>query len=141
MNKRRARSDTYRLHASIKFFEENRKPSRLCAIRPLRTRHPIFSGSGGRTTSAGKNYLSDNPGSATETPSVATTKASRYTSSGKNGFKTKDVEKGELSGAEKGSILSVVWLMLSTAEHASFFATVGLSGMGAGILDTFLLIR
>lgn len=42
--------------------------------------------------------------------------------------------------AEVG-VLAVVRIMLATEQSASFFIAVGLSGMGAGVIDTFLFIR
>lgn len=41
----------------------------------------------------------------------------------------------------KTSVVSTVWIMLDTFESASFFAAVCLSGMGSGVIDTFLFIR
>ncbi|CAM9324048.1 unnamed protein product [Ectocarpus sp. 4 AP-2014] len=51
---------------------------------------------------------------------------------------------GEGSGAkakEQGGVLMAVRIMMYTGESASFFMAVGLSGMGAGVIDTFLFIR
>lgn len=42
---------------------------------------------------------------------------------------------------EQGTVLAVVCVMFGTPYKASFFAAVGLSGMGAGVIDTFLFIR
>lgn len=47
----------------------------------------------------------------------------------------------EKERSEKGGVLSLVLIMLANAQNASFFASVGLSGMGAGVIDTFLFIR
>lgn len=41
----------------------------------------------------------------------------------------------------KGGVLEAVKILLGSTESASFFAAVGLSGMGAGVIDTFLFIR
>lgn len=49
--------------------------------------------------------------------------------------------KNEPHGEDKGSVLTVICIMLNTPYKASFFAAVGLSGMGAGVIDTFLFIR
>lgn len=38
-------------------------------------------------------------------------------------------------------MLLAVWVILSTARTASFFMAVVLSGMGAGVINTFLFIR
>lgn len=46
-----------------------------------------------------------------------------------------------VEGEEEGGVLSVVRMMLGNAQNATFFAAVGLSGMGAGVIDTFLFIR
>ncbi|CAN0074740.1 unnamed protein product [Ectocarpus sp. 6 AP-2014] len=51
---------------------------------------------------------------------------------------------GEGPGAkakEQGGVLMAVRIMMYTGESASFFMAVGLSGMGAGVIDTFLFIR
>lgn len=42
---------------------------------------------------------------------------------------------------EEGDMLAAVWAMLGTAGAASFFMAVVLSGMGAGVINTFLFIR
>lgn len=42
---------------------------------------------------------------------------------------------------EQGGVLMAVRIMMDTGESASFFTAVGLSGMGAGVIDTFLFIR
>ncbi|CAM9243107.1 unnamed protein product, partial [Laminaria digitata] len=49
--------------------------------------------------------------------------------------------KSEPYEEDKGSVLTVVCIMLGTPCKASFFAAVGFSGMGAGVIDTFLFIR
>lgn len=49
--------------------------------------------------------------------------------------------KHESHEKEKDSVWTVVCIMLDTPYKASFFAAVGLSGMGAGVIDTFLFIR
>lgn len=41
----------------------------------------------------------------------------------------------------QGGVLMAVRIMVSTDQSASFFTAVGLSGMGAGVIDTFLFIR
>lgn len=41
---------------------------------------------------------------------------------------------------EGNGVLSAVWLMFSTPQNASFFTAVALSGVGKGIINTFLLI-
>lgn len=38
-------------------------------------------------------------------------------------------------------MVSALKIMLGSRESASFFGAVGLSGMGAGVIDTFLFIR
>ncbi|CAM9175600.1 unnamed protein product [Laminaria digitata] len=42
---------------------------------------------------------------------------------------------------DKVGVLAVVRVMLGTPHNATFFAAVGLSGMGAGVIDMFLFIR
>lgn len=42
---------------------------------------------------------------------------------------------------EKGDAKSNLWAVISTVHTASFFSAVILSGMGAGVIDTFLFIR
>lgn len=37
-------------------------------------------------------------------------------------------------------VLSALWIMFSTTQNASFFASVTLSGMGKGVIDTFLFV-
>lgn len=54
--------------------------------------------------------------------------------SGDDAFGVEEEEEG-------GGVLLVVRLMLGNLHNASFFAAVGLSGMGAGVIDTFLFIR
>lgn len=51
-----------------------------------------------------------------------------------------DVEQARGTEDETG-VLSTVWIMLGNFESASIFAAVGLSGMGFGVIDTFLFIR
>lgn len=41
----------------------------------------------------------------------------------------------------KVGVLTAVRFMLGTPHKATFFAAVGLSGMGAGVIDMFLFIR
>lgn len=41
---------------------------------------------------------------------------------------------------EGNGVLSCVWLMFSTAQNASFFTAVALSGISKGIIDTFLFV-
>lgn len=55
----------------------------------------------------------------------------------------KRVEASASEPAEKDeeSVLAAVRIMLGTPHTATFFAAVGLSGMAAGIMDTFLFIR
>ncbi|CAB1096853.1 unnamed protein product [Ectocarpus sp. CCAP 1310/34] len=51
-------------------------------------------------------------------------------------------EGGEEEGAgEKAGVVMAIRIMLSTDESASFFTAVVLSGMGRGVIDTFLFIR
>ncbi len=38
-------------------------------------------------------------------------------------------------------VLMAVRIMVGTDQNASFFTAVGLSGMGSGVIDTFLFIR
>lgn len=45
-------------------------------------------------------------------------------------------KKGEPKGTS-----STMWAVISTVHTASFFSAVVLSGMGAGVIDTFLFIR
>lgn len=47
----------------------------------------------------------------------------------------------ELHEEDKGGVLTAIRIMLSTPHTASFFVAVGLSGTGAGVIDTFLFIR
>lgn len=47
----------------------------------------------------------------------------------------------EMADTGGSGVCSAVRLMGGSAESASFFAAVGLSGMGAGVIDTFLFIR
>lgn len=47
----------------------------------------------------------------------------------------------EANERPKEGVLTVVRIMLATDQSASFFMAVGLSGMGAGVIDTFLFIR
>lgn len=42
---------------------------------------------------------------------------------------------------EKAGVLMAIRIMLGTDESASFFVAVVLSGMGSGVIDTFLFIR
>ena len=51
------------------------------------------------------------------------------------------ISRNEPHGEDEGSVLTVVCIMLDSPRKASFFAAVGLSGMGAGVIDTFLFIR
>lgn len=51
------------------------------------------------------------------------------------------VSKSEPYEGGKISVLNVACIMLGTPYKASFFIAVGLSGMGAGVIDTFLFIR
>lgn len=39
------------------------------------------------------------------------------------------------------TVSSVVRMMMGNLQSATFFAAVGLSGMGVGVIDTFLFIR
>lgn len=55
---------------------------------------------------------------------------------------------GEVDGAggaerarDKAGVLMAIRIMLGTDESASFFMAVVLSGMGSGVIDTFLFIR
>lgn len=43
--------------------------------------------------------------------------------------------------AKQGDTKSSVWAVICTLPTASFFTAVVLSGMGAGVIDTFLFIR
>lgn len=52
-----------------------------------------------------------------------------------------ETSKSEPHEEDKESLLTVVRVMLGTPHTATFFAAVGLSGMGAGIINTFLFIR
>lgn len=52
-----------------------------------------------------------------------------------------DTNKGETYEEGKVGVLAIVRVMLATSHNATFFAAVGLSGMGAGIIDMFLFIR
>lgn len=42
---------------------------------------------------------------------------------------------------QDGGMMTAVRTMLGSIESASFFGAVCLSGMGAGVIDTFLFIR
>lgn len=41
---------------------------------------------------------------------------------------------------EEHGVLRAVWLMFSTRTNVSFFLAVALSGIGKGVIDTFLFI-
>lgn len=57
------------------------------------------------------------------------------------GQKRVETSASEPPEEEEESVMAVVRIMLGTPHTASLFAAVGLSGMGAGIIDTFLFIR
>ncbi|CAM9838261.1 unnamed protein product [Scytosiphon promiscuus] len=67
--------------------------------------------------------------------------------SGRKGGAAADNEDGKSARLQRtseqteGGVLAVVRIMLATDENASFFMAVVLSGMGAGVIDTFLVIR
>lgn len=50
-------------------------------------------------------------------------------------------EEGNISHEERGVLPSVLSLLLSSSQNLSFFIAVALSGMGSGVIDTFLFIR
>ncbi|CAM9669265.1 unnamed protein product [Pylaiella littoralis] len=60
------------------------------------------------------------------------------TASGRNGSGGKGGARANVR--EEGGVLMAVRIMVSTDQSASFFTAVGLSGMGAGVIDTFLFI-
>lgn len=41
---------------------------------------------------------------------------------------------------KESGVLAALWIMFSTTQNASFFASVTLSGMGKGVIDTFLFV-
>lgn len=41
---------------------------------------------------------------------------------------------------KEGGVLAALWIMFSTTQNASFFLSVTLSGMGKGVIDTFLFV-
>lgn len=43
--------------------------------------------------------------------------------------------------AEEGGVFSAVRIILGTTQSVTFFSAVVLSGMSAGVIDTFLFIR
>ena len=61
--------------------------------------------------------------------------------SNRTGQELHETGKSETHEEEKVGVLAVVHVMLSTPHNATFFAAVGLSGMGAGVIDMFLFIR
>lgn len=58
-----------------------------------------------------------------------------------SGQELHEIGKSEMHEKEEVGVLAVVHVMLSTPHNATFFAAVGLSGMGAGVIDMFLFIR
>lgn len=50
-------------------------------------------------------------------------------------------EGGAEGAREKAGVVMAIRVMLGTDESASFFMAVVLSGMGRGVIDTFLFIR
>lgn len=57
------------------------------------------------------------------------------------GDKSTDVKGGGEGTREKAGVVMAIRIMLSSDESASFFMAVVLSGMGSGVIDTFLFIR
>lgn len=60
---------------------------------------------------------------------------------GGGGVMAGDADEFGLKDEDEETVWSAVWLMMGNLQSASFFAAVGLSGMGVGIIDTFLFIR
>lgn len=56
------------------------------------------------------------------------------------GGNCRTAQKGERA-REKAGVLMAMKIMLGSDESASFFMAVVLSGMGSGVIDTFLFIR
>lgn len=52
-----------------------------------------------------------------------------------------DEERGLAQNGADDTAMSAVWRALRTVDAVSFLATVVLSGMGSGFIDTFLFIR
>lgn len=53
-----------------------------------------------------------------------------------------EASKSEMREEEgNDGVLAAVRVMLATPYNATFFAAVGMSGMGAGVIDMFLFIR
>lgn len=52
-----------------------------------------------------------------------------------------ETETLQANKGEPGSPASTVWSAIRTVRTASFFMVVVLSGMGAGVIDTFLFMR
>lgn len=48
---------------------------------------------------------------------------------------------GGARARDKAGVVMAIRIMLGTDESASFFVAVVLSGMGSGVIDTFLFIR
>lgn len=63
------------------------------------------------------------------------------TEEGANGLRDVETLPPPHGEEKEGNMLPAVWAMLGTARTASFFTAVVISGMGAGVIDTFLFIR
>ena len=50
-------------------------------------------------------------------------------------------EEDEIRSEKRRVLPSVLSLLLSSSQNSSFFVAVMLSGMGTGVIDTFLFIR
>lgn len=70
---------------------------------------------------------------------VASARGKRVSDS--NGSRREGALVAKAEGRGQGGVLMAVRIMVSTDQSASFFMAVGLSGMGAGVIDTFLFIR
>ena len=53
---------------------------------------------------------------------------------------TDEAQGGTSEQEEDPGVLAALWIMFSTTQNASFFVSVTLSGMGKGVIDTFLFV-
>lgn len=88
------------------------------------------------TTSCDSNRHVDS-----STPGVEMIAEKAGTEEGANGRRDIQTLPPPHGDEKEGHMLPAVWAMLGTARTASFFMAVVLSGMGAGVIDTFLFIR
>lgn len=58
----------------------------------------------------------------------------------KNDGKVHEMVQKDGGGSPRGEVMEALRVMFGSGERASFFAAVGLSGMGSGVIDTFLFI-